>query len=187
MRCPNVTVTDSQVESCDGMSFGTLAVGQEKTDSCSTLLDSDISNEAYATASVPGGPPAGMETITSEPDTASVSVEALSIGITVGTTTPHIRLGNQGEVEITVIMPPQTAVNNVNVTVETAPQCGSSWDVLPAGAVETYTCVVETDPATEGSLPLGTTTVTGIVYRAQFPMCIWKTMPRWMSLSSAWG
>ncbi|MYE40771.1 MAG: DUF11 domain-containing protein [Chloroflexi bacterium] len=159
----NVTVTDSQVESCDGMSFGTLAVGQEKTDSCSTLLDSDISNEAYATASVPGGPPAGMETITSEPDTASVSVEALSIGITVGTTTPHIRLGNQGEVEITVIMPPQTAVNNVNVTVETAPQCGSSWDVLPAGAVETYTCVVETDPATEGSLPLGTTTVTGIV------------------------
>ena len=37
------------------------------------------------------------------------------------------------------------------------------WAVLPAGAEETYTCVIETDPAIEGSLPLGTTTITGIV------------------------
>ena len=159
----NVTITDSQVESCDGMNFGALAVGEEKTGSCSMLLDGDITNEALATASVPGGPPVGMETVTSETDSASVSVEGLTIGIIVETATPHIRVGNQGEVAITVIMPPQTAVNDVAVTVEAAPQCGSSWTVLPAGAEETYTCVVETDPATEGSLPLGTTTITGIV------------------------
>ena len=39
------------------------------------LLDGDITNEALATASVPGGPPVGMETVTSEIDSASVSVE----------------------------------------------------------------------------------------------------------------
>ena len=159
----NVTVSDSQVASCNGMSFGNLAVGEEKTGSCSALLDGDITNEALATASVPGGAPVGMETVTSEIDSASVSVEGLTIGIIVETSTPHIRVGNQGEVAITVIMPPQTAVNDVAVTVEAAPQCGSSWDILPAGAEETYTCVIETDPAIEGSLPLGTTTITGIV------------------------
>jgi hypothetical protein len=159
----NVTITDSQVESCNGMNFGALAVGEEKSGSCSTLLDSDITNEALATASVPGGPPVGMETVASETDSASVSVEGLTIGIMVETATPHIRIGNQGEVAITVFMPPQTAVNDIAVTVEAAPQCGSSWNALPAGAEETYTCVIETDPATEGSLPLGTTTITGIV------------------------
>ncbi len=159
----NVTITDTQIESCDGMSFGTLAVGEEKADTCSALLDGDITNEAYATASVPGGPPAGMETVTSEPDSASVSVEGLNIAIIVETTTPHIRVGNQGEASITVIMPPQTAVSDVTVTVEQAPQCDAFWEVLPAGAEETYTCILETDPAVEGSLPLGTTAIVGVV------------------------
>ena len=159
----NVTVTDTQVASCDGMNFGTLAVGEERSGTCTALLDGDITNEAQATASVPGGPPVGMETVSSNLDTASVSVEGLTIGIVVDTTTPHIRVGNQGEVAITVIMPPQTAVNDVTVTVAEAPQCDSFWDVLPAGAEETYTCVVESDPAIEGSLPLGTTTITGTV------------------------
>ena len=97
----NVTVTDTQVESCNGMNFGTLAVGEEKTGSCSALLDGDITNEAQATASVPGGPPVGMETVSSEIDSASVSVEGLTIGVVAETTTPHIRVGNQGEVAIT--------------------------------------------------------------------------------------
>ena len=104
-----------------------------------------------------------METVTSNLDSASVSVEGLTIGIVVDTTTPHIRVGNQGEVAITVIMPPQTAVNDVTVTVAEAPQCDSFWEVLPAGAEETYTCMVETDPAIEGSLALGTTTILGTV------------------------
>ena len=159
----NVTVTDTQVESCNGMNFGTLAVGEEKTGSCSALLDGDITNEAQATASVPGGPPVGMETVSSEIDSASVSVEGLTIGIVAETTTPHIRVGNQGEVAITVIMPPQSAVSDVTVTVPEAPQCDSFWDALPAGAEETYTCVVETDPAIEGSLALGTTTINATV------------------------
>ena len=159
----NVTVTDTQIESCDGMNFGTLAVGEEKSGTCTALLDGDITNEAQATASVPGGPPVGMETVSSNLDTASVNVEGLSIGIVVDTTTPHIRVGNQGEVAITVIMPPQSSVNDVTVTVAEAPQCDSFWDVLPAGAEETYTCIVETDPAIEGSLTLGTTTIVGIV------------------------
>ena len=60
-------------------------------------------------------------------------------------------------------MPPQSSVNDVTVTVAEAPQCDSFWDVLPAGAEETYTCIVETDPAIEGSLTLGTTTIVGIV------------------------
>ena len=155
----NVTVTDTQVESCNGMNFGTLAVGEEKTGSCSALLDGDITNEAQATASVPGGPPVGMETVSSDIDSASVSVEGLTIGIVAETTTPHVRVGNQGEVAITVIMPPQSAVSDVTVTVPEAPQCDSFWDALPAGAEETYTCVVETDPAIDGSLALGTTTI----------------------------
>ena len=159
----NVTVSDSQVADCDGMSFGNLAVGEEKVGACSVLLDGDITNVAQATASVPGGPPAGMETVSSEPDDASVSVEDLTIGIFVDTTTPHIRLGNQGELAITVIMPPQAVVNDVVVTVAEAPQCDTSWESLPAGAVETYTCVVETDPAIAGSLPIGTTTINGSV------------------------
>lgn len=159
----NVTVTDTQIESCDGMTFGELAVGEEKSGTCATLLDGDITNEAQATASVPGGPPVGMETVSSNIDTASVSVEGLSIGIVADTSTPHIRIGNQGEVAITVIMPPQTAVSDVTVTVPEAPQCDSFWDALPAGAEETYTCVVETDPEIEGSLALGTTTISATV------------------------
>ena len=159
----NVTVSDSQVDSCDGMNFGTLAVGEEKSGACSVLLDGDITNEAVATASVPGGPPVGMETVTSNTDTASVSVEGLTIGLVVETTTPHIRVGNQGEVAITVIMPPQSAVSDVTVTVAEASQCDGYWDALPAGAEETYTCMVDTDPAVAGSLPLGTTTISGTV------------------------
>ena len=159
----NVTVSDSQVPSCNGMTFGTLAVGEEKVGTCSTELDSDITNEAMATASVPGGAPVGMETVVSEVDSASVSVESLTISILVETSTPHIRVGNQGEVAVTVIMPPQSSVNDVAVTVAEAPQCDNFWDALPAGAVETYTCMVETDPAIEGSLPIGTTTINGTV------------------------
>ena len=159
----NVAISDSQVEDCDGMTFGTLEVGEERVGTCSTLLDGDMTNSAYATATVPGGPPEGMETVSSEPDQASVSVESLTIGILVETSTPHIRVGNQGELAVTVIMPPQTAVNNVAVTVAEAPQCDASWDSLPSGAVETYTCVIDTDPAIAGSLPIGTTTITGSV------------------------
>ncbi len=159
----NVTVSDSQVSACDGMTFGTLAVGEEKLGMCATALDGSVTNEAQATASVPGGPPAGMETVASNVDTASVSVESLAIDILVQTATPHIRVGNQGEIAVTVIMPPQSAVNDVTVAVAEAPQCDNFWASLPAGAVETYTCVVETDPAIEGSLPIGTTTVTGTV------------------------
>ncbi len=159
----NVVIVDSQIAECNGMNFGSLAVGEEKSDSCSVLINEGITNEAYATAAVPGGPPIGMEMITSNKDTATVNVEGLSIGIIVDTSTPHVRVGNQGEVQITVIMPPQTAVNKVEVTVPEAPQCGSSWELLPAGAEETYTCVVETDPEIEGSLSLGTTTIVGTV------------------------
>ena len=162
-RLTNVTVSDPEVDSCDGIDFGNLAVGEEKSVACSTLLDGNINNEAQATASVPGGPPAGMETITSGIDSATVTVEDLTIGITVDTTTPHIRLGNLGELVITVVMPHQTAVNDVTVTVAEAPQCDNFWDLLPAGAEETYTCNIDTDPAIEGSLPLGTTTITGSV------------------------
>ena len=159
----NVTVSDPLVASCDGMSFGGLAVGEEKSGTCDTLLESDLTNEAVATATVPGGAPAGMETVTSEPDTASVSVDSLTIEILVETSTPHVRVGNQGEVSITVTMPPQSPVNDVAVTVAEAPQCDNSWVSLPSSAVETYTCMVDTDPAVEGSLPLGTTTITGVV------------------------
>ena len=156
----NVTVADTQVDSCDGIDFGTLEVGEEKSATCSALLDGDITNEAHAMASVPGGAPVGMETVTSEMDSASVSVEGLSMGVVIDTTTPHIRIGNQGELAITVIMPSQSGVSDVTVTVPEAPQCDAFWDILPAGAEETYTCMVETDPAIEGSLPLGTTTIT---------------------------
>lgn len=159
----NVTVSDSQVAACDGMTFGTLAVGEQKIGTCATEIDGDIMNEAQATASVVGGTPVGMGTVSSEPDTASVSVESLTIDILVETNTPHIRIGNQGEIVITVIMPPQSPVNDVAVSVAEAPQCDSLWDNLPAGAVETYTCLVETDPAIAGSLLLGTTTINGSV------------------------
>ena len=159
----DVTVSDPLVESCNGINFGTLAVGEEKSASCSALVEENITNEAQATASVPGGAPVGMETVTSGIDSASVTVEGLTIGIDVETTTPHIRVGNLGELVITVIMPHQAAVNDVTVTVAAAPQCDNFWDLLPAGAVETYTCIIDTDPAIEGSLSLGTTAISGSV------------------------
>ena len=159
----NVTVSDSQVAACDDMTFGTLAVGEEKIGTCATAIDADITNEAQAMASVVGGVPVGMERVFSEIDSASVSVESLAIGIILETSTPHIRVGNQGEVSVTVIMPPQTLVNSVAVTVAEAPQCDNFWENLPAGAVETYTCIVDTDAAIEGSLPIGTTTINGSV------------------------
>ena len=156
-----VTVSDAQVAACDGLDFGDLAVGEEKTQTCETTLDGDLTNEAQATATVVGG--ALVDTVTSEVGSATVNVEGLEIGIIVETNTPHIRVGNQGDLVITVTMPPQTPVNNVQVTVPEAPQCDNFWDSLQAGATESYTCALETDPAVEGALALGTTTMNGTV------------------------
>ena len=159
----NVTVTDDQVAECNGMSFGSLAVGEDKSGSCETIISSDITNSAQASASVVGGAPAGMETVVSEADSASVTVDNLEIGIVVETDTPHVRVPNQGNVTISVNMPTQSPVSNIAVAVAAAPQCDNNWESLPAGATETYTCMVETDPDIEGSLALGTTTITGVV------------------------
>ena len=154
----NVTVSDERAQDCV-RDFATLAVGGEENYQCSVKPGNNFINEATVIAEVVGGVPDDQSQV-QDSDTSEVQVESVAIAVSIGPDVQNVRIGETATFTVTVDIPGTTGLDNVVVSVPSAPDCDRSFGPLAAAAQEVYTCTESADPEVGGSLPQGTNTIT---------------------------
>ena len=134
----NVLVSDRNAADCE-REFATLPVGGSETYQCTLVPGNNIINEATVIAQIVGGVPEELAQIEAT-DSADVAVETVLIGVSIEPDLQRVRIGNSATFSIEVTIPGTTALENVVVIVDGAPNCDNALGTLEAGAVVPYTC-----------------------------------------------
>ncbi len=155
-----ITVTDSLTPDCEKV-IDELAVGGSVEYNCiATNVNANFTNVADVEARDPNN-----ERVADEDDAVVTIPGSPGIGIEKAPATQAVLPGADAEFTITVTNTGDTALTDVAVSDALTPSCDRTFDSLPIGASETYTCVatVVTTAFTNVAIVTGTPPTGGTV------------------------
>lgn len=149
----NVRITDSLVTNCE-RTLMLLVMNESEAYTCELQPAIAGVNRISVVAEVSGNPPSGQSEV-SDSARAEVTIEDVSVSITMSPDLQNVRAGADASFEVTVFNPNTTGMTDVFVTSTTAPDCERTIGNMAAGETNSYRCI--------GSYPSGLAEVMAMV------------------------